>query len=142
MLYRLIKRGYVSYSGAPSFLLLVTKAFDDGSASWRMYGKGYGLDAEIMEAFNRAYTLHADAYTPSISVGLCSDDELLALPRTLLIAAERDILCDQGRELADRMGSKATRVEYEGAVHLFITIPEQDAAFDRAIRDAITFIMK
>ena len=118
----------------------VAKAFDDGSESWRMYGKGYGLDAEIMEAFNQAYTIHADARSTDISVGLCSDDELQALPRTLLIAAERDILRDQGRELAERMGSKATRIEYQGAVHLFITVPGQDAAFGRAVSDAIAFI--
>lgn len=84
----------------------VTKAFDDGSLSWRKYGKGYGLDAEIMDAFNRAYTLNADARSEAISIGLCSDEALQALPRTLLVAAERDILCDQGKELAERMGKK------------------------------------
>ena len=50
----------------------VTKAFDDGSESWQQFGKGFGLDAEIMEAFNRAYTLHADAHSTDISVGLCT----------------------------------------------------------------------
>lgn len=118
----------------------VTKAYADGSESWRLYGKGCGLDAEIMEAFNRAYTLSADARASSISVGICSDEELSLLPRTLLVAAERDILRDQGRELAERMGDKATRMEYKGAVHLFITVSGQDAAFDRAVSDAITFI--
>ena len=120
----------------------VTKAFADGSESWMLYGQGYGLDAEIMEAFNLAYTLEADAYSTSISVGLCDDDELKALPRTLIIAAERDILRDQGKELADRMGDKAKRIEYEGAVHLFVTVPGQDAAFGRAVDDAITYMME
>lgn len=120
----------------------VTKAFDDGSESWRLYGQGYGLDAEIMEAFNRAYTLNADVCSTVISVGLCSDNELKVLPRTLIIAAERDILCDQGKEFAERMGNKAKRIEYEGAVHLFVTVPGQDAAFDRAVGDAIAYIVK
>lgn len=120
----------------------VTKAFDDGSLSWRKYGKGYGLDAEIMDAFNRAYTFNADARSEAISVGLCSDEALQALPRTLLVAAERDILCDQGKELAERMGKKATRIEYEGTVHLFITVPGQDAAFGKGVRDAVSFITK
>lgn len=119
----------------------VTKAFDDGSESWQQYGKGFGLDAEIMEAFNRAYTINADNRCSAISVGLCSDDELNMLPRILLIAAERDILRDQGKEFAERVRSKGTRIEYKGAVHLFITVPGQDAAFDRAVKDAITFIM-
>lgn len=120
----------------------VTKAFDDGSLSWRKYGKGYGLDAEIMKAFNRAYTLNTDARSEAISVGLCSDEALQALPRTLLVTAERDILCDQGKELAERMGNKATRIEYTGTVHLFITVPGQDAAFAKAVRDAVSFITK
>ena len=119
----------------------VTKAFDDGSASWQQYGKGYGLDAEIMEAFNRAYTLRTDAHNPSISVGLCDDSTLQTLPRTLLIAAERDILRDQGKELVERMGQKARRIEYEGAVHLFITVPGQEVAFRRAVADALGFIV-
>lgn len=118
----------------------VTKAFADGSESWRLYGKGYGLDAEIMEAFNRAYTLGSDARREAISVGLNSDDALQALPRTLLIAAERDILHDQGKEFAERMGDRMRRIEYKGAVHLFITVPGQDAAFGRAVRDAAAFI--
>lgn len=118
----------------------VTKAFADGSESWQQYGEGYGLDAEIMEAFNEAYTLHADAMQTDISVGLNTDKVLQSLPRTLLVAAERDILRDQGRELAERMAGRATRVEYEGTVHLFITVPGQDVAFERAVRDATTFI--
>ena len=118
----------------------VTMAFDDGSESWKKYGKGFGLDAEIMEAFNRAYTINADNRCPAISVGLCSDEELNMLPRTLLIAAERDILRDQGLNLSRRMGGKIRRIEYKGAVHLFITVPGQDRAFDRAVKDAIGFI--
>ncbi len=62
------------------------------------------------------------------------------LPRTLLIAAERDILRDQGLNLSRRMGGKIRRIEYKGAVHLFITVPGQDRAFDRAVKDAIRFI--
>ncbi|MBO5628637.1 MAG: alpha/beta hydrolase fold domain-containing protein, partial [Aeriscardovia sp.] len=95
---------------------------------------------EIMEAFNRAYTINADNRCSAISVGLCSDEELNMLPRTLLIAAERDILRDQGLNLAERMCGKIQRIEYKGAVHLFITVPGQKTAFDRAVKDAIGFI--
>ena len=118
----------------------VTKAFDDGSESWQQYGKGFGLDAEIMNAFNQAYTINADKRCSAISVGQCSDEELNMLPRTLLIAAERDILRDQGLALAERMRGKIQRIEYKGAVHLFSTVPGQDMAFDRAVKDAIRFI--
>lgn len=118
----------------------VTKAYDDGSESWQAYGSGFGLDAEIMDAFNRAYTLNVDPRLPSISVGLCSDSEIQRLPRTLLIAAERDILRDQGKPFAERMGDKAKRIEYTGTVHLFITVPGQQTAFERAVADALMFI--
>ena len=117
----------------------VTKAMPDGSESWQRYGSGYGLDAELMEAFNRAYALNADAAQPAVSPGLCSPSELSRLPRTLIVAAERDILRDQGAELARLIGRKARRVEYGGAVHLFITVPGQDTAFRRAVSDSLAF---
>lgn len=116
----------------------VTKAFADGSPSWSLYGSGYGLDAEIMEAFNDAYTQGTDARRPEISVGLCDEATLRRLPRTLLVAAGRDILCDQGKEFAQKTG--AQRVEFSDAVHLFITVPGQDAAFRRAVACATDFI--
>ena len=120
----------------------VTKAFNDGSESWQLYGSGFGLDAEIMEAFNRAYTINADNRCPDISIGLCSDEELSKLPRTLLIAAERDILRNQGLNLAKRLRGQIQRIEYKGAVHLFITVAGQDAAFGKAVKDAVSFICK
>ena len=120
----------------------VTKAFNDGSESWQLYGSGFGLDAEIMEAFNRAYTINADNRCPNISIGLCSDEELNKLPRTLLIAAERDILRNQGLNLAKRLRGQIQRIEYKGAVHLFITVAGQDAAFGKAVKDAVSFICK
>lgn len=118
----------------------VTKAFADGSDSWRLYGKGYGLDADIMEAFNRAYTRRADPRQPLISIALASGQSLAALPRTLIVSAGRDILCDQGWELAKRMGPRATRIVFEDAVHLFITVPGQDEAFAQAVRCAADFV--
>lgn len=118
----------------------VTKAFADGSDSWRKFGEGYGLDATIMEAFNRAYTQTIDPRHPSVSIALASDESMAALPRTLIVSAGRDILCDQGRELAKRMGPKATRIVFADAVHLFITVPGQDEAFGQAVRCAADFV--
>ena len=118
----------------------VTKAYNDHSLSWEQYGCGFGLDAEIMEDFNRAYVGAGDIENTQISVGLCSDEMLQRLPRTLLIAAGRDILCDQGREFAQRVGAKVTRIEFSEAVHLFITVPGQDKAFEEAVREAIDYL--
>lgn len=131
-------------SGMVESLLLfypVTKAYDDNSESWQSFGKGYGLDAEIMDAFNSAYTVNADPENLRISVGLCDAKKLGNLPRTLLIAAGRDILRDQGIEFAERVGSdRLTRVEFSEAVHLFITVPGQNKAFSTAVNMSTDFI--
>lgn len=119
----------------------VTKAFADGSDSWRLYGKGYGLDSGLMDAFNRAYIGDIPATDEGVNVALASDSTLARLPRTLLVAAGRDILCDQGREFASRIpDGKITRIEFPGAVHLFITVPGQDEAFNAAVRLSAQFL--
>lgn len=118
----------------------VTKAFADGSASWQEYGEGLGLDAELMEAFNDAYCINANPKDERISVGLSVDTMLSALPKTLLIAAGRDILRDQGCELAKRLPRSIERVEFKESVHLFITVPGQDTAFKKAVELSHGFI--
>lgn len=120
----------------------VTKAFDDNSKSWRSFGDGYGLDADLMQAFNDAYCVSADPRDPIISIGLCNSQTLSFLPPTLLIAAGRDILCDQGRELAMRLSDKVKRIEFPEAVHLFITVPGQDTAFDTAVSLSRHFLLE
>lgn len=119
----------------------VTKAFDDASQSWAEYGFGYGLDSEIMCEFNRAYLASHSPRDERISVGLCSKRMLRELPPTLLVAAGRDILRDQGIEFAQRAGRRITRIEFPEAVHLFITVPGQDLAFDKAVELATDFIL-
>lgn len=119
----------------------VTKAFADRSASWKTFGKGYGLDARLMKCFNRAYNPHVLSGTWQIDVGLAPDSVLQRLPRTLLIAAGRDILRDQGEEFASRFADgRVRRVEFPGAVHLFITIPGQEAAFRSSVALASAFV--
>lgn len=121
----------------------VTKAWNDGSQSWIKYGKGFGLDGDLMEAFNQSYISSEQAVNEEISTSCAKDEALKQLPRTLLIAAGRDILADQGKEFADRMvslGVDAVRVEYPEAVHLFITVPGQNTAFNEAVKEAIGFM--
>lgn len=112
----------------------VVKAFCDNSPSWSKYGNGFGLDSNLMDAFNKAYTTTPGL--PDISVADAGDWALSQLPDILLIAAERDILRDQGREFAKKLESLnvgITRIEIPGAVHLFITVPGQDAAFNQSV---------
>lgn len=121
----------------------VVKAWNDGSASWKKYGKGFGLDGDLMEAFNQSYISTNRAHNAEISPLSATDEALSQLPRTLLIAAGRDILADQGDEFIRRtkaLGVEATRTEFPSAIHLFITVPGQDTAFREAVRQSIEFI--
>ena len=63
----------------------VTKLFTVPSTSWLTYSKGYGNDAELLEAFNEAYAT-TETHNPLVSVGLASDSALQALPPALIIS--------------------------------------------------------
>ena len=120
----------------------VVSAWNDASPSWNTYQKGAALDGPLMEAFNQAYTC-GQAKHPFISPSLCPDSLLSRLPRLLLVAAERDILCDQGKAFTDhvkRLGVTAHREVLPGTVHLFITVPGQDTAFRHAVSLAEDFL--
>lgn len=119
----------------------VTKAYADGSNSWKQFGKGFGLDSELMNAFNDAYT--SDSHNPLVSPAEASDSVLSKLPPTLLVAAERDILRCQGADFADRLAHLGVEQKYvliPGSVHLFITVAGQPTAFCRSVKESSGFI--
>lgn len=121
----------------------VTKAYADDSDSWKQFGKGFGLDGELMSAFNDAYT--ADPHHPSVSPAEATDSALAKLPPTLLVAAERDILRCQGVGFADRLTRLGVEMKYvliPGSVHLFITVAGQPTAFGRAVKESAGFIYR
>lgn len=126
----------------PASLLLyypVTCAWADGGASWRLYGEGCGLDADLMEAGNEAYA-HGDARNPLVSPVCASDEALAALPPCHFLAAGCDILLDQGLALhrrLKRLGVVTTHETVPGAVHLFVTVKGQPKAFGRAVDFAV-----
>lgn len=120
----------------------VTKAYTDNSESWKEYGKGFGLDSELMETFNAAYT--SAPHDPLVSPAEAADTTLSKLPPTLLVAADRDILKDQGHDFAkhlSRLGVKCKYLLIPGSVHLFITVPGQHYAFGRAVKESAEFIL-
>ena len=119
----------------------VTKAYADDSNSWKQFGKGFGLDSELMDAFNDAYT--SDPHNPLVSPAEASDSVLSKLPPTLLVAAERDILRCQGADFADRLAHLGVEQKYvliPGSVHLFITVAGQPTAFSRSVKESSGFI--
>lgn len=119
----------------------VTAAYADLSESWETYGTGYGLDSELMTAFNEAYT--DDIFNPLVSPAHASDEILASLSPTLLVAADHDILKSQGRRFAERIRNLGVDVSYHlipGSVHLFITVAGQSAAFSKAVELSLAFI--
>lgn len=85
-----------------------------------------------------------DPTEPLISPVHANDTALTQLPPMLIINAQRDILCDQGKEFAQKYPN-VTRVEFPGAVHLFITVKGQSTALGKAVKltaDFLTSIKK
>ncbi len=120
----------------------VTKLFTEYTDSWTTYGKGYGNDAELLEAFNEAYGGQQVRH-PLASVGLASDEMLSQLPPALFISAGHDILFDQTKELVCRLKKLHRPVIYEvypTATHLFITVPGQPTAFHEAVKSVALFL--
>lgn len=112
-------------------------------ASWQTYSEGYGCDAQIMEAFADAYVPATERSNPLVSPLLLSDTEIARLPRTLLVAAQRDVLYDQGKQFVERLHRQhvpAKHVTLTGTIHLFITVPGQDAAFWHSVELAKNFL--
>lgn len=122
----------------------VTKLFTEETDSWTRFNKGYGCDAHLLEVFNRAYA-HDEVKNPLVSVALAPDSVIARLPQTLFISAGRDILLDQGKEFVERMEKMKVDVDYHvfpTATHLFITVPGQRTAFERAVKLTADFIRK
>ena len=114
----------------------VTKLFTEPTPSWQRYAKGYGNDAELLEAFNEAYAQQS-THNPLVSVGLASDAQLQSLPPVLILSAGHDILFDQTQEMAlrlQRLGHPLSYHVFPTATHLFITVPGQPTAFGEAVR--------
>lgn len=122
----------------------VTKAWNDSSESWRKYPHAL-FGSEVMEAFNDAYCGKHDPRDPFISPACATDAALRSLPPMLLVAADRDILRDQGKEFADRVvkaGGNCRYVRFPGSVHLFITVPGQPSAFRDSVELAADFLAR
>ena len=139
----------------PHSLLLfypVVSAWNDESDSWKENNRGMALNGDLMDEFNRAYcwgmngAICEDAHQNMfISPSVAPDSVLRRLPKALLVAAERDILRDQGAEFVQRLqvlGVDVTRNEFAGSVHLFITVAGQERAFRETVRRSAEFLKR
>lgn len=109
--------------------------------SYKLYARGYALDALLMDAFY-------DAYIPRDQRRGASPENYSTLPQfppTLILTSGFDILRDQGRRFADKLaqaGAKTRRVELAGATHIYLTMPGMEEAFNRALGEGAQFLKR
>ncbi len=121
----------------------VVLAKNDRSESWRKYGVGFGLDGALMEAFNESYAPGALADDPGVSPLLA--EEFAHYPETLIVAAECDVLHDQGKafaELLKKNGVPVTHRTLPGTIHAFLTYPGMEGAYREGVRLATEFLKR
>ena len=111
--------------------LLPTRDF----GSWRAYQKGWALSPRLMDHFIERY-----CPDPAARYGASPLEQLSALPPTLLITAQDDILADQQADLARRLGAR--QLVYPGAHHIFLSRPEGAAFRARALADAAAWLAR
>lgn len=88
-------------------------------SSKREFGRGYGFDSRVWEAYISVYNNKS-----RLDYG--------KLPPLLVISAGRDIVAPQGKALKSAVaGSK--HVIFEGALHGFLTDGQQNTAFTKAV---------
>lgn len=98
--------------------------------SWQHFGLGYGLDADLMDAF-------FDAYGES---SFPMERPSLKVPPTLLISAECDILADEAATFAQAHPTAIQRLVIPGATHLFITLPGQPQARQQSLQATVDWL--
>ena len=85
----------------------------------RLYGRGYGFDSRLWEAFILAYNEG-------------SKQEYKSLPPMLMISAGRDIIISEEKQFSSQ-NKNITYIEFEGALHGFLTDGRQNTAFNKAV---------
>ncbi len=98
--------------------------------SWKAFQKReWSLSPRLMDYFY-------DAYCPNHEnrLGASPLEQLEAIPPTLLITAQNDILADQQTAFAQRF--QAQQIVYEGATHIFLSREDGLVYRQRALEDA------
>ena len=136
----------VSIKSMVLYYPLLTVNPDKDSELWRKFGRGYGLDSRVLEMFVKAYL----SQTPLLDLNeiivspLDAGEEIIKqLPPVLLISAGRDLILNDEKRFLEKLkesGIKVTAVDFEGAIHGFITDNHQKKAFDKAVELTDLFI--
>lgn len=103
--------------------------------SYKYFGEGLWLSEKNIRWYRNRYIQNEEqSRSYLVSPGLLPD--LTGLPPTLIIGAEFDVLCDEGKQFAVRLKNAGIPVEYwccEGMLHDFVILPEKFDKADEAI---------
>ena len=118
------ERGDVRFVQQSMYYPVTDAAMDTGS--YEQFAEGYFLTAKAMAWFWDAYLPDEDQRSePLVSPLRATDEQLAALPPTLLIVDEADVLRDEGEAYAARLraaGVDVTTVRYPGMTHDFMML--------------------
>lgn len=118
-------------------LVDISKPLD--SQSKKDFGRGYGFDSRLWEAFVAAYASGKNDYFQS--PGNAPSSIISKLPPTLLITPTKDIIIEQVRDFASS-STAITYIEFDNALHGFITDGHQTTAFNKAVEFTNSFLSK
>lgn len=108
-----------------------------GLPSREKFREGFGLDWPAVEMAVQAYVPRAEDRTdPRVSPALSST--LADAPPTIVVTAACDLLCDEGNEYAEALGSVGVPVrlfELPGLIHGCLDMIGQSSAADKATTD-------
>ena len=134
------------------FYPLMKASVDKTIKAWRKYGKGYGLDSRLPAAAGNSYIkglsgVETDysSEDPFISPLLLKKEQLAKLPPMLMVAAGRDLLIDWEEEfnkVLKESSVEITFVNFNGAIHGFISDGHQPTALKKAAEITATFLMQ
>lgn len=102
----------------------ITDLSNVDTESYHEHGAGYLLTRDGMIYYRDHYIAHANERKDPYASPLLAED-LSGLPPTLLIAAEFDVLKDEGKAYADRLkqaGVPVTYSLYEDMIHAFFNL--------------------
>ncbi|MED4554782.1 alpha/beta hydrolase [Lysinibacillus capsici] len=95
---------------------------DFSTVSYLAYGEDYGLDTQAMQWFSHHYTEEANFTNPLVSP--LQLEEVRNMPKTFIIAAEADVLFDEGLSYAQKLKAAGVVVEHitmPGLIHSYFS---------------------
>lgn len=112
---------------------------DFTTSSYEKFANGYGLDKDLMIWFGEYYVNNEDDFKNYYVSPLLLED-VSALPPAVIIAAENDVLLDEGKQYSEKIKQAGVEVKYmqiDGSIHGFFSNMAVFAEETKATVDAI-----